>query len=221
MCLAPCRETGVARTCYFMRIFLYQFIILWFQEGVFDGLKSLRKIVLSHNRISHVDLNVFTNNSELVSLNEIWLDYNQLTEMEPWLLIRGQLVPGSFVNLVFNRIRRFTNRLGWNFRCGMPPTAMSINLGDNNIHHLIDITSGFNITSECLRTTENNTVNGACGSEDTTVYNGERTYIPVEIWTYSLTLFLLVRSWLSFYFLLHYAGNSSPLELSLQKSPIR
>ena len=60
-------------------------------------MSSLVSFNLAINRITKIGLNVFTAQAELVSLHDITLDSNELTELEPWLFIRGQLVLSSSV----------------------------------------------------------------------------------------------------------------------------
>jgi hypothetical protein len=108
------------------------------QDHLFDGLAKLTRVVLNYNSIGSIGLQLFSASANLTTLREISLDYNKLTELEPWPLIRGQLVHNSVVNIKSNRISRFTNRLNWHFRCGMAGPEMILNLGSNKIHHLTD-----------------------------------------------------------------------------------
>jgi len=117
------------------------------QEFAFNGVRSLKLLNLANNRIATIGLNVFTAKAELVSLNDINLDGNKLTELEPWPFVRGQLVPGSTVNLYKNSIVNFTNQLGWSFRCGMKNYVnMTLELGRNPFGHLTDLMDGWNVT---------------------------------------------------------------------------
>lgn len=110
-------------------------------------MSSLQYLTLAVNRISTIGSNVFTAKAGLTSLHDIMLDSNELTELEPWPFIRGQLVPHCLVSLTENRIAKFTNGLGWSFRCGMKPQVkMTLNLMFNSMGHLTDMFEGWNIT---------------------------------------------------------------------------
>jgi len=63
------------------------------QDGLFDGLNSLRNIDLGNNRISSIGLRVFSNLNDLVNLRRIGLAQNRLPSLEPWPYIRGLIGP--------------------------------------------------------------------------------------------------------------------------------
>jgi len=129
------------------------FIVL--QEFVFDGIRSLKLLNLANNRIAMIGLNVFTAEAELTSLTTIGLESNDLTELDPWPFVRGQLIHGSTVSLQRNIIGKFTNRIGWSFRCGMQNhIEMSLNLQDNSFEHVTDLMDGWNITGSRNAVTE-------------------------------------------------------------------
>ena len=112
-------------------------------------MSSLKSLNLAINRIATIGLNVFTAKAELVLLHDITLDSNELTYLEPWPFIRGQLVPGSVVSMEYNRIANFTNELGWSFRCGSRPYVnVELTLLGNAMIHLTDIFEGWNITGK-------------------------------------------------------------------------
>jgi Leucine-rich repeat (LRR) protein len=118
---------------------------LFAQDGLFDGLTKLTQLVLNTNQISSIGRNVFTGTANLTALMNIDLGDNKMTQLEPWPLIHGQLVPGSHVNLWYNRISKFTNQLGWGFKCGQSSIKMSVDMRDNNIQHVTDIMNGWNV----------------------------------------------------------------------------
>ena len=109
-------------------------------------MSSLYLLNMQGNQIATIGLNVFTTKAGLVSLHDIDLSFNKLTELEPWPLIRGQLVPHSLVNLESNGVASFTNRLNWSLRCGMKSESMTLNLKNSSFEHLTDLTNGWNIT---------------------------------------------------------------------------
>lgn len=114
---------------------------------MFDGLANLQRVDFSRNKIADIGLHTFSQKAGLTALREIILNFNALASLEPWPLIRGQLVPGSNVQLEYNRIRFFTNQFGWIFRCGMKPkVAVTIDLKGNMVEHLSDVLVGWNIT---------------------------------------------------------------------------
>ena len=118
------------------------------QDGLFDGMSSLYQLSLTNNLITTIGLNVFTAKAGLCSLHDIYLQNNALTSLEPWPLIRGQLISGSSVNLESNGIAIFTNRLDWSFRCGMKWESMTLDLRKNPFEHVADLTDGWNTTGE-------------------------------------------------------------------------
>jgi hypothetical protein len=121
----------------------------WNQEGVFDGMRTLTVLNLANNRIAKIGLDVFTTNAGLDSLRHILLNKNLLTEVDPWPLVRGQLLPGCEVNLESNRIATFTNRLNLTFRCGSKPHVQGLfGLKYNPFGHLMDLVNGWNILGE-------------------------------------------------------------------------
>jgi hypothetical protein len=119
------------------------------KDGLFDGLSNLELIDLMGNNISSIGLRVFAADANLTHLRYVKLQSNSLKELEPWPMIRGQLVPGTQIDLSSNEVTTFSNRLGWHFKCGTrPPVVATINLKDNLMRHATDLTNGWNIESE-------------------------------------------------------------------------
>ena len=123
--------------------------------GIFRGLQKLEYLNISINKgLKFIDPQVFSNASDLKSLRTIDLAQNSITTLEPWPLIRGQVVPGCSVDLGYNDIRTFTNSLKFRYRCGMQPIRMSLDLRKNDIEHFIDILDGWgfsrNVDFLCL-----------------------------------------------------------------------
>ena len=117
------------------------------QDRIFNGLVSLVNLNLANNKISKIGLHTFTRESNLTLLSAINLGSNQLTALEPWPFIRGQLVPYSTVILSNNKVSKFENELNWSYRCGMKPLVkMTLHLEFNEIRHNIDFLNGWNIT---------------------------------------------------------------------------
>jgi len=118
------------------------------QDGLFDGLQSLVTLDLSYNDIGFIGLRVFSNSSDLISLSSLNLAHNKLTSLEPWPYFRSIL--GSETSIVKidlhdNLISNFTNKLKFEFRCGMKPPYLHINLNQNRIAHIMDIVNWWNI----------------------------------------------------------------------------
>jgi hypothetical protein len=119
------------------------------KDELFDGLTDLESIVLTENNISSIGLHVFAADANLTRLRYINLQSNNLKELEPWPMIRGQLVPGTEIVLAFNQVSTFSNRLGWHFKCGTrPPVVATVSLKVNCMRHVTDLLYGWNITSE-------------------------------------------------------------------------
>jgi len=118
------------------------------QDGLFDGLQSLESIDLSHNQISFIGLHVFSNASDLRRLRLLNLDYNKLTSLELWWYYRcihGSKTSPVYVNLAFNMISHFTNKLNFRFRCRMTKPFKTVNRRENRISHITDVLNGWNI----------------------------------------------------------------------------
>lgn len=117
------------------------------QDGLFDGLNSLRDLYFDNNRVSSIGLHVFSNPNDLVSLKRITLGDNLLRSLEPWPYIRGLHGPPTVeVKLVNNRISEFTNNIGWQFSCTQRSYA-KVNIVGNYIKHVSDVLVGWNIKS--------------------------------------------------------------------------
>ena len=104
------------------------------QDGVFDGLKSLRYLYLGGNPISDIGLRVFSNRSNLRNLRHIYLNNSLLTSLQDGVL--DGLNSLTSLNLRGNRIsviglNVFSQRA--NLR-----NLWSIDLQDNNLTSLQD-----------------------------------------------------------------------------------
>ncbi len=119
-------------------------------------MQTLTVLNLANNRIAKIGLDVFTANAGLDSLRHILLRDNLLTAVDPWPLVRGQLLPRCKVHLDNNRIATFTNLIGWGFRCGTKPkVAMALGLHGNDFGYISDLFNGWNITGEGRPAMEN------------------------------------------------------------------
>ena len=141
--------TLVPRNCFSMLINLRSLRLDYnrirgLDRGTFEGLQSLQSLIIIGNEMTFIEPGVFANKSDLLHLQYIDLQLNQLTSLDPWPLIRGQTVNGCDVNLGGNRITSFTNSLNWNFKCGMQPIDMRLDMSKNEIHHFSDILSAWN-----------------------------------------------------------------------------
>jgi len=118
------------------------------QDGLFDGLHKLVTLNMSLNQISSIGLRVFNGSAMLTSLKEVYLTHNRLHTLEPWFYyvgINGQLNHESLVNLSHNNIRVFTNKMGWNAKCGMKKVYVKLILNYNRLKHIMDILHGWNV----------------------------------------------------------------------------
>jgi len=119
------------------------------QDGVFDSLRSLETLDLSHNQINFIELRVFSSDSDLGSLRRLNIDNNKLTSLEPWWYYRcihDSSKSPVIINLSHNLITNFTNKLQFHFRCNMKKVHGSVNIGGNPVSHLMDMFNGWNIT---------------------------------------------------------------------------
>ena len=124
------------------------------QDGLFDGLGKLQELHLSYNQISSIGLRVFNGSAMLTSLRYVDLSSNKLEVLEPWpyyIGINGQVSQKTPINLMFNNIRAFTNRMGWKARCGMKIVHWDLKIGHNPFTHLSDFIRGWNISLTTLR----------------------------------------------------------------------
>ena len=113
------------------------------QAGIFNGLRKLQTISIKSNRIDFIDPMLFSNATDLTSLNSITLESNQLESLEPWPIIRAQTHPGFSTNLAHNRIHIFQNSLNWKFKCGRPSVSLYLNLNFNKVQRLSDMVNGW------------------------------------------------------------------------------
>jgi hypothetical protein len=119
------------------------------QDGLLDGLTKLESVNFESNLISSIGIRVFGAAANLTRLRFINVALNKLESLEPWPMIRGQLVPGSEIRLHDNIVSTFTNQLGWHFKCGERPRVVAtVSLKWNSIRHVTDLTDNWNITSK-------------------------------------------------------------------------
>jgi len=121
--------------------------IVGLQDGLFDGMQSLATLDLHYNHIAFIGLRVFSNSSDLTNLRFVDLSGNRLTSLEPWWyyrLILGKKTSPVAILLYGNLISNFTNKMKFEYRCGMKPTYGYLNLNHNKIIHIMDILNGWN-----------------------------------------------------------------------------
>ena len=120
------------------------------QNGLFRGLHKLVSLNFSENFIFEIGLAVFSNQSDMTSLRHIDLSYNNLTSIEPWPLVRGQLGTEKatvVIRLDHNRISTFTNDMRWKTNyCIAPGGLLELDLTWNRIRHVMDFANGWNFT---------------------------------------------------------------------------
>ena len=112
------------------------------QEGVFTN-RRLYILSLDNNFITSIEPRVFDESANLSVLWSIDLSNNDITDLEPWPLIRAQHHVSTAVYLFNNRITRFTNALQWSFNCSL---TFVVDLSRNDIHHITDFMNGWNIS---------------------------------------------------------------------------
>jgi len=115
------------------------------QEGVFTNVRRMTWLSLTNNVISSIEPHVFDESANLTLLANIDLSHNELTELEPWPLIRAQHRPMN-VFLQNNHIANFTNTLRWSFNCSSPWVfETQLDASANDIKHITDAIRGWNI----------------------------------------------------------------------------
>ena len=107
---------------------------------------------LSNNVILSVEPRVFDESANLTSLKYTSLSHNEMTELEPWPLIRTQL-EWTTVDLSSNRITNFTNARRLSFDCNATLHIVfphRIILADNDVKHITDVIHGWNIAGKLV-----------------------------------------------------------------------
>ncbi|ESO06561.1 hypothetical protein HELRODRAFT_160742 [Helobdella robusta] len=89
------------------------------EKETFDGLLNLRKINLNFNKIVYIDPQTFLNTTSLPNLLAILLVGNKLESIDVWPIVRGININDTYVNVGGNKIKTFSNELGWYFDCSM------------------------------------------------------------------------------------------------------
>jgi len=118
------------------------------QDGLFDGLDKLVRLNLFRNLILSIGLRVFNGSAMLTSLREVRLNYNRIRTLEPWFYyvgIKGQLHYESVVDLSYNNISAFANKMNWKAKCGMKEMHVNLILHHNRFKHIMDILHGWNL----------------------------------------------------------------------------
>ena len=118
------------------------------QDGLFDGLQSLRHINLNWNQISAIGPRVFSDKSNLINLTLMSLRGNNLTTLEPWPAVLGAARSARsplFVSVRNNRIAKLSNTIGWNYTCAAPPTYFVVDFAHNQLTRLTDMLSGWKL----------------------------------------------------------------------------
>jgi len=118
------------------------------QDGVFDGLHKLKKLMLSHNLIMSIGLRVFHCPVRLTRLTVVDLSYNGIQSLEPWPVYlgqNGQFNRKTLIQLDYNNISTFSNIMGCELYCNMKAVYVNLRLGYNQIRHLSDLLHGWNI----------------------------------------------------------------------------
>jgi len=126
------------------------------QDGLFDGMQSLVTLDISGNLIAFIGVRVFSNSSDLTSLRSLNLAYNRLTSLEPWPYYRcilGNKTSRVTVHLNDNLISNFTNKLEFEFRCGMTSPYCYVDISWNRIRYIMDIFNGWNMVGSSIFTT--------------------------------------------------------------------
>ena len=108
------------------------------QDGVFDGLESLKVLNLSNNMIGEIGSNVFTNVTLFWNLQIVDLSLNLLNSLDSWPF----LLSGSYKQITFfrNMISSLTNYANVTVLRGTV-VNFEIDLRFNNIQHISDLLS--------------------------------------------------------------------------------
>jgi len=118
------------------------------QEGVFVNLHQLTNLYVGNNNIRVIEPHVFDESANLSALTSIDLYRNDLTQLDPWPLVRAQHRPMT-VGLRDNSITKFTNVLQWSFNCTSTKIFEThLDFHNNNIEHITDIMNSWNIDGQ-------------------------------------------------------------------------
>ena len=106
----------------------------------------LGHLILHHNQISVIGVDVFTRPEALQGLTTIDISWNRLKSLDPWpiMLMNGTRT----ISLDNNQISHFTNFIGWKFKCPKNRLPTKITLRSNRISHIMDMLSGWNLTAD-------------------------------------------------------------------------
>ena len=87
---------------------------------------------------------MFSNISDLRKLTKVYLNFNQLTTVDTWPFMRGQIIDGFDARFRNNSIRKFTNNIGWVYHCDRKKTInIHLTLTGNQIKHFLDVFNAF------------------------------------------------------------------------------
>ena len=114
-----------------------------FHKGVIDGLQKLEILLINSNKLTFIDLKIFSNVSELARLKRVQLEYNQLTSFDAWPFARAYAYPKFYISLSYNKISKLTNIEGWIFKCGMRSLEMNIDLNENPLGQISELLRAF------------------------------------------------------------------------------
>ena len=114
-------------------------------NSFFHGMLNLTEIRLGNNLINNIQPELFLNLSTANKLNVISFTCNRVSSVDIWpLFFRTN---EFIVDLSYNKISSFTNKLNYSYSCVMPQLRGSINFSNNQIKHIMDMFYGYGFKS--------------------------------------------------------------------------
>ena len=120
---------------------------------IIEALETIKYINISHNVIRILNFRIGVVNTidpadpgNNLNVYIRWMDfsYNQITRVDAWLLVLAQFCNGCTVDLSYNRISYFAEFFGEKFYDNVKPYNIILDLKENNIRHITDMTKGLN-----------------------------------------------------------------------------
>ena len=119
---------------------------MMFQDGLFDGLVNLQQIRLDNNSIQAIGSRLFSNPSDLPSLNSVDVSHNKLAKLDPWPIFRAQAFPAGVVtvDVCENTIQTLTSSPNWTYsQCSEEELNYKLQMCASNVTSFDNVLNGY------------------------------------------------------------------------------